>query len=76
MKRSYRISIIILLLLGLQCLISGCATVKPYEREYLAQRIMDFDKEKIEEAKERHWLETLEGSTGGVGGSGGGCACN
>ncbi|MGH7602044.1 MAG: DUF4266 domain-containing protein [bacterium] len=76
MKRNCRISIIILLLWALQAFISGCATVKPYEREYLAQRIMDFDKEKIEEAKERHWLETLEGSTGGMGGSGGGCACN
>ncbi|MCI0694847.1 DUF4266 domain-containing protein [candidate division KSB1 bacterium] len=76
MKRNRIVFVLCLLLWGLQCLITGCATVKPYEREYLAQRIMDFDKERIEEAKERHWLETLEGSTGGMGGSGGGCACN
>ncbi len=76
MKRNHLLFVMILLLRGLQGLFSGCAAVKPYEREYLAQRIMDFDKEKIEEAKERHWLETLEGSTGGMGGSGGGCACN
>ncbi len=76
MKRNHLVFFICLLLLGLQGLISGCATVKPYQREYLSQRIMDFDKEKVEEAKERHWLETLEGSTGGMGGAGGGCACN
>jgi hypothetical protein len=76
MKRAHRILLAGLLFLALQFLASGCATVKPYEREFLAQRIMDFDTAKIEETKERHWLETLEGSTGGMGGSGGGCACN
>ena len=76
MKRNYRVVLAGLLLLDLQFLANGCATVKPYERELLAQRIMDFDKAKAEEAKERHWLETLEGSSRGIGGSGGGCACN
>jgi hypothetical protein len=76
MKRSYLFFLLAFVLLILQILAVGCATVKPYERELLAQRIMDFDKAKTEEAKERHWLETLEGSTGGMGGSGGGCACN
>ncbi len=55
---------------------TGCATVRPYQREYLASRIMDFDKEASEQALDRHWLETREGSSGGIGGSGGGCACN
>ncbi|MCA9744191.1 DUF4266 domain-containing protein [candidate division KSB1 bacterium] len=54
----------------------SCAAVKPYEREYLSKKIMDFRTEANEEASERHWLETLEASSGGVGGSGGGCACN
>ena len=57
-------------------LISACAAVKPYEREHLALRLMDFKQAQAEEATERHWLETLEASTGGMGGSGGGCACN
>jgi len=76
MNRHIRVVLACLLLLALQFLATGCATVKPYERELLAQRIMDFNKAKAEEAKERHWLETLEGSSGGIGGSGGGCACN
>jgi hypothetical protein len=76
MKRKQLILSLGLMLLVLPILVNGCAAVKPYERELLAQRIMDFDKAKSEEAKERHWLETLEGSSGGIGGSGGGCACN
>jgi hypothetical protein len=76
MKRNHLYLLIRALLLGLQFLVTGCAAVKPYEREYLAKRIMDFEQELNEEAKERHWLETLEGSSGGMGGSGGGCACN
>ena len=57
-------------------LMNGCATVKPYQREYLADRIMDFDSFSEETAMERHFLETREGSSGGKGGAGGGCACN
>lgn len=63
-------------IVGFPLFTAGCAAVKPYEREYLALHIMDFNKELEEEAIERHWLETLEGSSGGLGGSGGGCACN
>jgi len=66
----------LLLSLAAGALLQACAAVKPYEREHLAKRIMDFNKVTSEEATERHWLETLEGSTGGMGGSGGGCACN
>ncbi|HHL71073.1 MAG TPA: DUF4266 domain-containing protein [Bacteroidetes bacterium] len=57
-------------------LLNGCAAVKPFEREYLGLKIMDFAFEARENAVESHWLETLEGSSGGSGGSGGGCACN
>ncbi|KAA0223257.1 DUF4266 domain-containing protein [candidate division KSB1 bacterium] len=66
----------LILLLGMAMLLGACAAVKPYQREHLALRIMDFNKELPEEAIERHWIETLEASTGGMGGSGGGCACN
>ncbi len=65
-----------LLAVSAAMLLNACAAVKPYEREHLALRIMDFKQAQGEEATERHWLETLEASTGGMGGSGGGCACN
>jgi len=71
-----RLPVRLFLLLVAAALLQACAAVKPYEREHLAKRIMDFNKVTSEEATERHWLETLEGSTGGMGGSGGGCACN
>lgn len=55
---------------------AGCATVKPYERERLADPIMRFDAEAKQDARRVKALEAREGSTGGVGGAGGGCACN
>jgi len=64
------------LVLAAMHVLSGCATVKPYEREYLADRIMSFDMESEEAARQLHWIEAREGSTGGTGGAGGGCACN
>lgn len=72
----------LLIVLGLPLLFmliisaTGCVAVKPYQREYLADRIMDFNADQSEDGIERHWVETREGSSGGLGGSGGGCACN
>jgi hypothetical protein len=54
----------------------GCATVAPYQREFLADRIMDPAATAPERAVERHWLDTREGALGGALGAGGGCACN
>jgi hypothetical protein len=55
---------------------SGCAHVAPYQREFLADRIMDPAATGRERAVERHWVETREGAAGGALGAGGGCACN
>ncbi len=57
-------------------ILNSCAMVKPYQREYLADRIMNFESNIDEIRMERHFLETREGSSGGQGGAGGGCACN
>ena len=56
--------------------LAGCATVAPYQREFLADRIMDPAKAARESALERHWIDTREGATGGPLGASGGCACN
>lgn len=54
----------------------GCATVRPYQKERLADPIMTFRADSKEAAQELHWIEAREGSTGGAGTAAGGCACN
>lgn len=53
----------------------GCATVKPWQRESLAQPGMSFDAT-AGVAAEQHMLESREAAVGGLGGAGGGCGCN
>lgn len=55
---------------------SGCARVKPYQRELLAKRIMALDPSPEATLLEQHVYQYREGSAGGYGGSGGGCGCN
>ncbi|HEX3901721.1 MAG TPA: DUF4266 domain-containing protein [Polyangia bacterium] len=59
---------------------NGCAvskwTVRPHQRELLADRIMKLDADAQEQAAEQHILENREGAVGGSGTSGGGCGCN
>ena len=60
------------------CLLAGsggCAAVKPYEMEHMADELMTNSHEVAAARHEMKWLEAREGSTGGVGGAGGGCAC-
>jgi hypothetical protein len=58
----------------------GCSiskwTVKPHQRELLADRIMQLDVEAQERSAEEHILSNREGAIGGTGTSGGGCGCN
>jgi hypothetical protein len=62
--------------LFLLALLSGCARVKPYERELLAKPIMTFQPDPYEDVLDLHMLEAREGSVGGYGSAGGGCGCN
>ena len=55
---------------------TGCAHVRAYEREYLQDPIMSLQEHAREEKENLHWIEAREGSTGGAGAAGGGCACN
>lgn len=55
--------------------IGGCASVRPWEREYLADEIMQFDPDPIKTAWHQHVREILEGGRGGFNGAGGGCGC-
>ena len=62
-------------LLVLLALAVGCSSVRPYEKEHLADQIMMSADDAQTELRELKWLEAREGSTGGAGGAGGGCAC-
>ena len=56
--------------------VTGCATVKPYERESLAREDMELAGNPDLSAGEQHATAYREGSSGGFGSSGGGCGCN
>jgi hypothetical protein len=59
---------------------AGCSTakwtVKPHQRELLADRIMRLDGNAQERAADQHVLSNREGALGGSGTAGGGCGCN
>ncbi len=60
-------------------LLSACSVepwVKPYERNYLADPIMSFDRDPVSNAYIHHVYEAREGARGASGSSGGGCGCN
>ena len=58
---------------------SGCGIepwVKSYERDRLAEPIMDLDRDPVSGAYINHVQEAREGARGASGSSGGGCGCN
>lgn len=65
-----------LLLLGLGLGLAACATVRPEEREFLAEPAMSFEARSQEAAIDEHILANREGSMGGGSAGGGGCGCN
>ncbi|MBM2839709.1 MAG: hypothetical protein HW412_237 [Bacteroidetes bacterium] len=54
---------------------SGCATVRAYEREKLADPIMERQNQFAKQTLEQKFFSTREGSIGGASGIGGGCGC-
>ncbi len=64
----------------LLCLLGGCAFpepwVKPYERERLADPIMQLQRQSLVAKHSEHIREVREGSRGANGVQGGGCGCN
>jgi hypothetical protein len=67
------IRMIVLLLVSFT---GACATVAPYERERLARPDMELGRNADAKAGEEHATAYREGSSGGMGSSGGGCGCN
>jgi len=57
-------------------LLAGCAGVKSYEREMLADPIMNFSRDTLSDQYLEHVYEVREGARGATTTQGGGCGCN
>lgn len=75
MRRSRALSPLLLALL-LTVAASGCARVKPWERNLLARRDMGWEPDALEAAREAHVYFSKEASMPGGSAGGGGCGCN
>jgi hypothetical protein len=62
------------------CLLSACSPiqpwVKPYERERLADPLMNPNRNVLSSKHHEHVREVREAARGGTGVQGGGCGCN
>jgi Domain of unknown function (DUF4266) len=66
-------------LAALVCALSiagACATVRPEDKEYLAEPSMTWANSSFAARHESHIVENREGSNGGSQTKGGGCGCN
>jgi hypothetical protein len=77
-RRRIRAAVVVLGLLAAAASASGCATmsVRPWDRDLLAQPSMRFNPLPLETAVDQHVYFSKEGSTGGMDVGGGGCGCN
>lgn len=66
----------VLLLAAVLCALCACVSVRPEDKEHLAEPAMTFGDEGMSEQHEHHVLDNREGSTGGGDTRGGGCGCN
>jgi hypothetical protein len=56
--------------------VSGCAEVKPWQRNILAKPAMQLDRDSMDTYVDEHIYFSKEAATGGRGIGGGGCGCN
>ncbi len=86
-KLAYKISLKLLVVVFL-FIVSACSSfrfpevpkiepwVAPYEREYLADPIMSFNKDPLSNKYRQHVFNVREGARGAGFAHGGGCGCN
>ena len=55
---------------------TGCASIKPWERDQLAREDMAWDPDRVEAQFRSHVYFSKEASLPGGGAGGGGCGCN
>ncbi len=62
--------------LAIVLMLSGCASVQPWERGNIAKPIMSFEPDALDGRFTKHIYFSKEASSGGYGVGGGGCGCN
>lgn len=65
-----------MLLATCACAFAACATVRPEEKEHLAEPGMAFTSGGATRTHDQHVLDNREGASGGGNTRGGGCGCN
>jgi hypothetical protein len=65
-----------ILSLALLTSLTGCASVKPWQRGFLADPIMQPDRDPMQAAQLDHVYFSREAASGGRTVGGGGCGCN
>ena len=66
---------LMLALMAVGAVLTGCATVQPWQRGRLAKSCMQFSPDPALTSFAGHWQESREGAAGGLGLQGGGCGC-
>ncbi|MDN3649736.1 DUF4266 domain-containing protein [Reinekea marina] len=61
---------------ALMVVLSGCATVSPWQRGTLAKTEMSWAPDRLESTLDGHIYFAKEASSGGTAAAGGGCGCN
>ena len=67
---------VMLALIALTVLLGGCSTVKPWDRDLLAEKQMQLVPAPLDNALDEHIFFSKEAASGGQGTGGGGCGCN
>jgi len=65
-----------LIVLAVMLALSACSTVKPWDRDLLADDAMQLVPAPLDDAFDEHVFFSKEASSGGEGLGGGGCGCN
>ena len=64
------------IIIACSVLLGGCAEVKPWDRDLLAQKQMQLVPAPVDDALDEHVYFSKEAASGGHGVGGGGCGCN
>ena len=66
----------VFLVFALPAVLTGCATVKPWDRDLLAEDKMQLVPRPLDNFLNEHIYFSKEAASGGQGVGGGGCGCN